>query len=125
MPRPVSSSHAPMTLWSRAAQFAPFAALTGLDGEMEEAGRLTDSDAELTEDRIAELDGILRQALQEGRAVTVTFFVPDGKKQGGSFRTVTGRIKKADPVEGLVLENRLRIALSSIRSLKLMADHEL
>lgn len=125
MPRPVSSRHAPMTIWNRAAQFAPFAALTGLDGEMAEAGRLTDRDTVLTEERVAELDGILRQAIAENREVTVTFFVPDGKKTGGSFQTATGYIKKVVPMEGLVLQNGLRIALRSIRSLKLIADHEL
>ena len=103
MPRPVSSRHAPMTLYSRAAQFAPFAALTGLDEEMEEAGRLTESDICLTPERIAELDRALRLALEQGRTVTVTCFVPDSKKEGGSFKSYTGRIKKADPVEGLLI----------------------
>ena len=116
MPRPVSSKHAPMTLWSRAAQFAPFAALTGLDDEMEETARLTDMDTELTEDQIAELDRLLRQAMEEDRPVTVTFFVPDEKKQGGSFKTLTAQIKKADPLEGLLFKNGVCIPFWSIRS---------
>lgn len=108
-----------MTLWSRAAQFAPFAALTGLDEEMAEAGRLTDMDTDLTEDQIAELDRFLRQAMEENCPVTITFFVPDEKKQGGSFQTVTAQIKKADPIEGLLLRNGMRIPLWSIRSVTL------
>ena len=116
MPRPVSSKHAPMTLWSRAAQFSPFAALTGLDEEMEETARLTDMDTELTEDQIAELDRLLRQAMEEDRPVTVTFFVPDEKKQGGSFKTLTAQIKKADPLEGLLFRNGVCIPFWSIRS---------
>ena len=116
MPRPVSSKHAPMTLWSRAAQFSPFAALTGLDEEMEETARLTDMDTELTEDQIAELDRLLRQAMEEDRPVTVTFFVPDEKKQGGSFKTLTAQIKKADPLEGLLFKNGVCIPFWSIRS---------
>ena len=116
MPRPVSSKHAPMTLWSRAAQFSPFAALTGLDEEMEETARLTDMDTELTEDQIAELDRLLRQAMEEDRPVTVTFFVPDEKKQGGSFETLTAQIKKADPLEGLLFRNGVCIPFWSIRS---------
>ena len=108
-----------MTLWSRAAQFAPFAALTGLDEEMEETARLTDMDTELTEDQIAELDRLLRQAIEEDRPVTVTFFVPDEKKQGGSFKTTTAQIKKADPIEGLLLRNGMCIPLWSIRSVML------
>ena len=117
MPRPVSSKHAPMTLWSRAAQFSPFAALTGLDEEMEETARLTDMDTELTEDQIAELDRLLRQAMEEDRPVTVTFFVPDEKKQGGSFKTLTAQIKKADPLEGLLLKNGMCIPLWTIRKI--------
>ena len=116
MPRPVSSKHAPMTLWSRAAQFSPIAALTGLDEEMEETARLTDMDTELTEDQIAELDRLLRQAMEEDRPVTVTFFVPDEKKQGGSFETLTAQIKKADPLEGLLFRNGVCIPFWSIRS---------
>ena len=119
MPRPVSARHAPMTLYSRAAQFAPFAALTGLDGEMEEAGRLTEADVQLTPERIAELDLALRQALEENREVTVTCFVPDGKKEGGSFKTYTGRIKKADPTQGLLsLQNGLQIPFWTIKEMR-------
>lgn len=120
MPRPVSQKHAPMTLYSRAAQFAPFAALTGLDDELAEAGRLTDFDTELTEDQIAELDQLLRQAIEENHPVTVTFFVPDEKKQGGSFKTLTAQIKKADPIEGLLLKNGSLIPFWSIRRVKLI-----
>lgn len=117
MPRPVSQKHAPMTLYNRAAQFAPFAALTGLDGEMEETARLTDGDAELTEDLISELNQIICQAIEEDCPVTVTFFVPDSKKSGGSFKSVTGHIKKADPLEGLLLRNGMRIPLWTIRKI--------
>lgn len=119
MPRPVSTRHAPMTLYSRAAQFAPFAALTGLDGEMAEAGRLTEADIELTPERIAELDRVLRQAIEQGRSVTVTCFVPDPKKEGGAFKTYTGHIKKVDQVEWvLVLKNDTRIPLWTVKELR-------
>lgn len=118
MPRPVSQRHAPMTLYNRAAQFAPFSALTGLDEELSEAGRLTDADTDLTEERISELDRILCQALEQGLPVTLTRFVPDGQKAGGSFETVTGYIKKADPVERvLILKQGLRIPLWTIKEI--------
>lgn len=123
MPRPVSQKHAPMTLYSRAAQFAPFAALTGLDAEMAETARLTDEDTELTEEQIAELDQILRQAIEEKHSVTVTFFVPDSKKQGGAFHTTTAQIKKADPIEGLLLRNGMLIPFWSIRIVKLIIEN--
>ena len=119
MPRPVSARHAPMTLYNRAAQFAPFAALTGLDGEMEETARLTDDDLELTEERIAELDRILHRAIEENREVAVTCFVPDEKKQGGSFKTFTAQIKRSDPIEGLILKNGMSIPFYAIRDLNL------
>ena len=83
---------------------------------MEETARLTDMDTELTEDQIAELDRLLRQAMEEDRPVTVTFFVPDEKKQGGSFETLTAQIKKADPLEGLLFRNGVCIPFWSIRS---------
>lgn len=119
MPRPVSSRHAPMTLYSRAAQFAPFAALTGLDDEMAEAGRLTQADILLTPERIAELDIALREAMEQNREVTVTCFVPDSKKEGGAFKTCTGYIKKADPVEGLlILEKDIVIPLWTIKEIR-------
>ena len=108
-----------MTLYNRAAQFAPFSALTGLDEEMEETARLTDEDLELTEDQIAELDRILRQAIEEDREVAVTCFIPDEKKQGGSFQTITAQIKRSDPIEGLILKNGMSIPFYAIRDLKL------
>ena len=108
-----------MTLYNRAAQFAPFAALTGLDDEMEETARLTDEDLELTEEQIAELDRILRQAIEENKEVTITCFVPDEKKQGGSFQTFTAQIKRSDPIEGLILKNGMSIPFYAIRDLNL------
>lgn len=119
MPRPVSQRHAPMTLYSRAAQFAPFSALTGLDEELGEAGRLTDADTELTEERIAELDSLLRQVVEENRTVNLTCFIPDSKKEGGSYRTFTAKIKKADPIEGLlILQNGMTIPFWSIKAIR-------
>lgn len=120
MPRPVSQKHAPMTLYNRAAQFAPFSALTGLDDEMAETARLTDTDTELTEDFISELNQTICRAMEEERPVTVTFFVPDHKKSGGSYRTATASIKKADPIEGtLLLCSGICIPLCNIKELNL------
>ena len=124
MPRPVSKKHAPMTLYNRAAQFAPFSALSGLDAEIEETARLTDADTELTEDFIAELNQTICRAIEDDRPVTVTFFVPDHKKSGGSYQTATAPIKKADPIDGvLLLRNGICIPLCSIKVLKIAGDH--
>ena len=86
----------------RAAQFNPFAALTGYEAAIRETGRLTDSRIELTEERWTELDRkqqILVDIIREQPEVTVTYFVPDGKKSGGAYVTVTGIVKRIDPVE--------------------------
>ena len=81
---------------------------------------MTQKDMELTQERIAELDRVLRQALEQKRPVTLTRFVPDGKKDGGAFETLTDFIKKADPVEQvLILRQGLVIPLWTIREIGL------
>ncbi len=97
--RPVSTRHIPMSRYDRAAQFSPFAALTGYDGVIAETARLTDRQVELDEGGKAELDEKLRgiQAhLEELPQVTVTYFQADGRKTGGTYITVSGRVKKID-----------------------------
>lgn len=97
--RPVSAKRIPMSRQDRAAQFSPFAALTGYDGVIAESARLTDRQVELDEGGRAELDAKLRE-IQENIAdmphVTVTFFREDGRKEGGAYITVTGQVKKID-----------------------------
>ena len=97
LPHHVSYKHPHMSILDRAAQFSPFAALTGYDAAVEETARLTDDKIELSEDRRAELDRMqlhLLSCISEQPTVTVTFFVPDERKSGGSYRTITGRFKK-------------------------------
>jgi hypothetical protein len=88
-----------MAAESRAAQFAPFAALTGYGEEIAETGRLTDRRVELDESRKAMLDEKLQMLLEqadEAPKVSITYFVPDEKKAGGAYVTVTGRIRRLD-----------------------------
>ena len=97
--RPVSTRHLPMSMHDRAAQFSPFAALTGYDAAIEETARLTDHQAELAESSKEILDKKIRaiqDAIDTLPEVTVTFFEPDLRKAGGTYRTITGRIKKID-----------------------------
>lgn len=103
LPHHVSARHPQMTLSERAAQFAPFAALTGHNAAIQETARYTDSFAELDEDRKELLDEKLRELAlrlqEEGakeREVEITYFRPDLKKSGGSYVTVRGRVKKID-----------------------------
>lgn len=99
LPHHVSETRPRMSRRDRAAQFSPFAALTGHGAAIREAGRRTEEPAELDEDRKSVLDGRL-QALQERIGdrpeATVTYFLPDGRKAGGTYRTVSGPVKKID-----------------------------
>ena len=106
LPHPVSRRHPPMPAENRAAQFAPFAALTGYDDVIEETGRVTDEQAVLADDRAAYLDerlAELRGRLADRPSVTVTYFAPDEKEAGGAYRTVTGHLKKIDEFERTVV----------------------
>ena len=99
LPRPVSRKHPPMPMKKRAAQFLPFAALTGFEGEIAEAARLTETAPELSEDALAALDeqlSLLRQLLPDQPQVTVTRFLPDERKAGGHFETLTGQVRRLD-----------------------------
>ena len=108
LPRPVSKNHPPMPLRDRAAQFMPFAALTGYDAEIRESARLTEEEADLSEDLQTELNEKLAQVraeLQQGRQpqITVTYFLPDEKKAGGAYIVKEGAVKKTDPYTGTML----------------------
>jgi len=118
LPHHVSHVHAPMPVAERAAQFSPFAALTGFEDAIRETGRLTDTRVELDEDARSLLDEKL-QSLQrrdgEPPKIAVTYFRPDGKKDGGAYITVTGQIKRADRYEHvLVLKDGKRIPMGEI-----------
>ena len=101
LPHHQSKTRPHMPLHDRAAQFAPFAALTGYDDMVRETGRLTETETDLSEDDRAVLDqniSMIASALAAGQnpSVTITFFVPDEKKEGGSYASMSGRVKKID-----------------------------
>ena len=105
--------HTPMSLESRAAQFAPFAALVGYDEEIGEAARSTDGREELSEDATDALNQSFQKLLEheeERPLVTVTYFQPDAKKDGGRYMTYTGNFRFYDAekrvmkfVDGMVI----------------------
>ena len=104
--RPESTAHPPMPRAARAAQFSPFAALTGYDAVIAETGRLTDTQIELDEGGKALLDEKLqtiREHLEEQPKVKLTVFCPDSRKSGGAYETVTGNVKKIDPVARILV----------------------
>lgn len=91
--------HTPMSLESRAAQFAPFAALVGYDEEIGESARSTDGREELSEDAIDALNQAFQKLLEheeERPLATVTYFQPDTKKDGGKYMTYTGNFRFYD-----------------------------
>ncbi len=118
LPHHVSETRPRMSRLDRAAQFAPFAALTGLDDAMDETARLTEGKLELADNALSELDGVLRRLMErreEHPSVTVTFFQPDDRKAGGAYRTIQGELLNVDPLTGtLVLADRTKIPLEDI-----------
>lgn len=119
--RPVSARHAPMRRCDRAAQFAPFAALSGFDETVQEAGRLTQAQIELAEnEREALNDALVRLAarLPEQPEVRLTYFQPDAKKSGGIYRTILTRVRRLDAnAQVLVLTDGTRIPFDALLSI--------
>ncbi len=118
LPRPVSRKHPPMPMSKRAAQFLPFAALTGFEAEIEEAARLTEAAPALEEDALLVLDeqlSRLRQRLPEQPEVSLTRFVPDERKAGGRYETLTGQVRRLDEANRtLLLTDGTRVGLDAI-----------
>ena len=106
LPHHVSTTRPQMSMLDRAAQFSPFAALTGYDAAIKETGRLTDEKIELDEDRKAALDmkqANLIEMIDEQPEISITYFLPDTKKSGGAYVTVTGNLKRFDEYERLLI----------------------
>lgn len=118
MPHHRSTKRAHMTQQDRAAQFAPFAALSGFEGEIDEAGRLTEMEAELSEwaqEQVNEGLQIVQRELGRRPEVTLTYFVPDSRKSGGAYRSVTARVRKILETERiLLLEGDVRVPIEQI-----------
>ncbi|MCD8383805.1 MAG: YolD-like family protein [Clostridiales bacterium] len=106
LPHHVSESRPHMSMRDRAAQFSPFAALTGYDAAVQETARLTDRRAELDEERKQDLSerlNLIQENLAAAPVVEITYFVPDKRKEGGAYCTATGTVKKVDAFQRLVV----------------------
>lgn len=106
LPHHVSASRKPMAITARAAQFAPFAALSGYDAEVQEAGRLTDRPIEPDEYEKEALNArlqLLARHLREKWVVSLVFFQPDERKAGGAYVTRTGTVKKLYETERILI----------------------
>ena len=120
LPHHVSKTHPQMSMLDRAAQFSPFAALTGYDSAINEAGRLTCKKIILSEDAQESLDWKMQQitSRQPAPTVSLTYFVADSLKDGGSYLTHIGQIKRVDDVErGIYMSDGAIIPLDDVYEL--------
>ena len=118
LPHHTSKKYPRMSLKARSAQFAPFAALTGYDEVLIETARLTNERIETDETIKVIIDSklqIIKEHIMEKPLITFMYFVPDLKKDGGKYVTVTGNVKKIDEYRNvLILENKTEIPISEI-----------
>ena len=121
LPHHVSKTRPQMPMSDRAAQFAPFAALTGYDAEIKETGRLTDERIELDVEALSALDmkyQLLMEALDEAPEVTITYFQPDERKAGGKYVSAVGAVKKIDDFERrITMRDGTRIPMDDVLSI--------
>ena len=122
LPHHVSKTRPQMPMSDRAAQFAPFAALTGYDAAIKETGRLTDEKIEMDEEALNILNmkfQILVDSLDDEPEVTFTYFKPDERKAGGAYLGVTGTVKKVDDFERLiVMQNGTKMPMDDILNIE-------
>lgn len=118
LPHHTSTKHPRMSALDRAAQFSPFAALTGHDAAIAETARLTDARPELDEDRKDALDArlqIIREHLSLKPEVAVTYFTPDARKEGGAYLQAIGIVKKLDDIgHKIIMGNGTMIPINDI-----------
>ena len=121
LPHHVSKTRPQMPMSDRAAQFAPFAALTGYDAAIKETGRLTDERIELDVEALSALDmkyQLLMKAHDEAPEVTITYFQPDERKAGGKYVSAVGAVKKIDDFERrITMRDGTRIPTDDVLSI--------
>ena len=118
LPHHISKKHPPMTLEARAAQFAPFAALTGYEDAIKETSRETSEKIDIDDELKSILDSklqIIMEQIKNKPEISITYFIPDLKKDGGSYITVTGIVKKIDLYnQHIYLANNTEIPIKDI-----------
>ena len=118
LPHHQSPKREHMSLRDRAAQFAPFAALSGYDDMIDEAARLVDNRIELSDEELEELNrklGLIDETIKHGvrPAVTITYFVQDPLKPGGIYQTITEKARRVDAIHGIIqLDRKITVAES-------------
>lgn len=121
LPHHVSETHPQMPMIARAAQFSPFAALSGHGDAIRETARLTDAQRDLDEDIINSLNKTLQEIQELGHPeVSITYFKPDARKDGGEYLAIDGEVKRIDSVSGTIaLSNGMKIPLDSIVNIEI------
>ncbi len=123
LPHHTSSKHPRMSAIARAAQFSPFAALTGYDAEIKETERLTDEKIELDEDSVNDINAKLqyiKDNIDDNPEITVEYFVPDEKKSGGAYLTLNDRVRIIDEYErSIVFVSGKRVMIDDIYRINL------
>lgn len=123
LPHHVSKKHPQMTIEERAAQFAPFAALTGYDDEIEETGRFTVAKKEINEEVKLILDNKIKEIKNKilfKPRITCTYFIPDPNKNGGKYETYTGIVLKIDEYNKFIIfEDKTKIPILEIVNIEI------
>ena len=123
---PTSKKHPRMSRMNRAAQFAPFAALTGYEESIEETARLTDRRIELSDKDIEDINiklNFIKEHIKERPEVAITYFQPDERKEGGEYITVTGKVRRVDEVNKvLVFEDEKTVGIDVITNLNIKKE---
>lgn len=122
LPHHQSQTRVHMSLYDRAAQFSPFAALTGYDDAVKESARLTDKKQELSDEAISQLNVkllFIKEQIKNQPEITITYFVPDEKKDGGTYTTEKSAVKRIDDFERvIILENHTKIPFDDIADIE-------
>ncbi|MBE6107972.1 MAG: hypothetical protein E7192_04965 [Erysipelotrichaceae bacterium] len=122
LPHPDSKIHRRMSITNRAAQFSPFAALTGYEESVKEVSRWTDSQIFLGEDQIADINNQLKILKQNmDHIVEIIYFEHDSRKKGGHYLKKTSQVKKIDELyRRLILIDETHILMQNIISLQIL-----
>lgn len=115
MPHHVSAKRTPMSLENRAAQFAPFAALSGHDDAIAETARIVSQKPELSDDDLNSLSRRLAYSMENNVEIRITYFQPDNRKHGGLYKEICAKVKGIDDTEGtIIFTDRSSIPLCSV-----------
>ena len=121
---PTSNKHPRMSNMNRAAQFAPFAALTGYEESIEETARLTDRKIELSEYEIEDLNtklNFIQEHIKDRPKVTIIYFQPDERKDGGAYFSISGKVRRIDEVNKIIVFDAERdLDIEAIIDLKIL-----